>query len=150
MIAARDDAKNHGAVVVAETACRFLRSVEFHPSIRADAQPTEEEYQHLFRFMQGVPMAQLYPTYFHWRQARSLQSSRGQQAKGRKGGRPRKHYRPRWNKCLREVAKALQLHHQGWSFRAIGEELGRSHSTIQEWCKTYVYEFDEVCIRVSS
>jgi hypothetical protein len=81
-----EEARKLGALLVAPSRCRFIRSRGFDGRNETEA-PTIAEYKQLQRMAGDVPLATIY----HPDQsARSDQIKRGQQAKGHRGGRPLK------------------------------------------------------------
>jgi hypothetical protein len=83
-------AKKEGAIIVAESTDRFIRSKAFHTKNNPGAQPTQDEFLMLQRKADGVQLATILPPDTPWREVRGHQSRRGQNGKQRRGGRPRK------------------------------------------------------------
>jgi hypothetical protein len=86
-------AKKGGAIVVAESTDRFIRSEAFHTKNNPGAQPTQDEFRRLQRIADGVPLATILHPDTPWAEVRGHQSRRGQHGKQRRGGRPRKEIR---------------------------------------------------------
>jgi hypothetical protein len=83
-------AQRIGATVVAESTDRLIRSKAFHSKSNPGAQPTQDEFLMLQRKADGVQLATILHPDTPWREVRGVQSRRGQIAKKRRGGRPRK------------------------------------------------------------
>ena len=81
-------AKKWGAVLVVETTSRLIRSLNYYYERNQQAQPTEIEFEKLLRLCNGVTLATLEHPNASSGEERSYQTKRGQEAKGRKGGRP--------------------------------------------------------------
>jgi len=128
---ALDFARQHGAILVAPSRCRLLRSYLCGGGkIRNEIEPPNDgEYRMLRRMANGVPLATIIPPN---EPARASQIARGQ--KGDKGGRPPK-LEPGWKKRRREelAPRALALIEQGKSQRGIAAELAVPVSTIRDW-----------------
>lgn len=132
-------AKDEGAVVVAESGCRFLRSSSFKRDkngkrrINQNASPTIYEMKGLMGLVDGARLATLLPPDTHWTQVRGEQSKRGQAGTGHKGGRG--HRSPGWTKKRRELtlAEVLELREDGLSLRKIGQWVRAPWSTIRDW-----------------
>jgi DNA invertase Pin-like site-specific DNA recombinase len=126
-------ARSNGAILVASSRDRFIRSRDFGrgESPRMEP-PTAIEYEEMLRIAGAVPLASiLHPDE---PAVRSSQTKRGQEAKGNKGGRPPKRtYKPRLNDDPINRSKTLRLMRADFSIREIGECTGRSKSTIQGW-----------------
>jgi Putative ATPase subunit of terminase (gpP-like) len=135
-------AKKLGARLVFEDLSRVIRHPAFDAGSNVDVEPTPKQIDELRHSLRGVRLMLDLPADATQSQIRSYQRKRGIWAK-----KP-EHYQPRWNQCLEVVAKALQLHEKGWSYSEIAKAVRRRRATIQTWCRNYVYEFDEVCIKV--
>lgn len=133
-------AKRTGATILAESVDRFIRNLHYHSKILPDLQPTDAELQKLADAADGVEMmVHLHPDSTP-RATRSYQRMRGREAKGNRGGRPKKvtpvssrpiGYGLRFNDSKIELAKLLQS--CGLSIREVAMEMERSHSTVQGW-----------------
>lgn len=83
-------ARQHGAVLLAESVDRFIRHPGFNPKTCSNLQPRERELEELQACTEGMILATLLPPEATPEEIRSFQRRRGQTAKGRKGGRPLK------------------------------------------------------------
>lgn len=135
-VAAIAKARKHGAVVLAETPDRFIRSIDFSTRTNADAQPTKEDFQCLARMAGDVMLATLLVPDVSPQVVRSYQRKRGQWATGRKGGRP-KSKKPGYKKQRRltTLTKVFWLSKCGFSVRGIAKLLGTPPQTIQDWIR---------------
>jgi DNA invertase Pin-like site-specific DNA recombinase len=123
---------NH-AILVAPSRDRLIRSRLFGRGESMKMEPPAiVEYEELLRIAGTVPLATiLHPDE---RAVRSSQTKRGQQAKGKKGGRPTKrNYKPRLANDAINRSKTWWLTRVGFSIGEIAEMTGRSKSTIQGW-----------------
>jgi hypothetical protein len=137
-------AKANNAVIVAPSRCRFIRDSSYNGTNASDA-PTIAEYRELKRIVGQVPLVTvLHPN----KHARFEQVQRGQQQKGRMGGRPRTGTRGAGATKLRREKYLLWVctrRESGWSLRRIAAELSRRRSgfpaptamTISNWLKRY-------------
>ena len=135
---AADVARASGAVLVAESVDRFLRNIDYNNEKNQEAQPTVHEFESLLGRTKGVTLATLLPPAMPWKSVRGEQTKRGQQAKGRKGGRP-KAKRPGDKKEHRRVwlSRVLSMSAHGVSSRVIAELIGMPRATVQRWIKRY-------------
>jgi DNA invertase Pin-like site-specific DNA recombinase len=132
-------AKEVGAVVVAESGCRFLRSFSFKRDrkgkVRIDqkALPNVLEMDRVIALVDGAQLATLLPVDTHWKTVRGAQSKRGQIAAGNRGGRPGRE--PGWKNRRREskMLLVLRLRRGGLSYRKIGVISGVPWSTVRDW-----------------
>jgi DNA invertase Pin-like site-specific DNA recombinase len=128
-----DDARQHGAILVAASRDRFIRAASFGRGQKAKCEPpSDHEYRELVRLADGVPLA----TIIHPDDpgVRAEQIKRGQRAKGRRGGRPPK--KPPGYKRQRRIElrpRAIELRRQGWALRRIGAALNVNESTLRGW-----------------
>lgn len=129
-------ARRTGAVVVAETADRFLRSEDFHTKDNPDALPTVAQFRKLAKLAAGVTLATVVDPVETPEEVRSYQSKRGQSAKENRGGRPRKRS-PGYMFRRREdlLPLVLRLSAEGKSEREIERKTGVPRSTIQDWLR---------------
>jgi DNA invertase Pin-like site-specific DNA recombinase len=126
-------------VLLAETTDRFLRHPEYHSSENPDAQPTEEQFRQLARNAAHYGVTLL--THLHPdaspAEVRSYQSTRGQRAKGKAGGRPKRKV-PGAKKQRREqlgLSKTFWLVGVGYSRREVAEITGVPPSTVTGWVR---------------
>lgn len=132
-VAARK-ARKAGAVLLAESTDRLIRSKAFHTKRNPGAQPTVQEFEELLRATQGVPLATILHPDTPWREVRAWQAKRGQHAKGRKGGRPSKK-RPgcKKQKRLANRSKVFWMRLCGMSVRRIASLLKVPTMTVHDW-----------------
>jgi DNA invertase Pin-like site-specific DNA recombinase len=124
-------AEKVGAVVVTESTDRYLR----HPLYTAmdqDLQPTLRQFQELQQKANCVMLATLLHPDASPRKVRGHQSKRGQQVKGKKGGRPKKpgHMKRRRKNLLAEVRRMREA---GNSLGVIAKQTNVPKPTIQVW-----------------
>jgi len=129
-------AQKHGAILLAETTDRFIRPREYHSAKRPDARPSKVDFKALRNTVAGVRlMTALHPD-APAAEARCYHTKRGQQAKGREGGRPPKklagHMRARREQLLPLV---LELRGRGLGYGRIGWWVDLPRSTVQGWVK---------------
>ena len=88
---AADFARRHGAILVAHSTDRFLRSADFHRYENPGARPNLGDFEHLQRAVGDVQLATFLPPDMPWQQVRSRETKRGLRLKpGVKCGRPPK------------------------------------------------------------
>ena len=127
-------ASENNAVIVAESATRFIRSKDFNSKTNWKVKPTKAEYRRLQRETQGVKLATLVDPDATPQEIRSYETNRGKKAKGNAGGRPRKQAGrgdpERKKMMLPKVKWMLWL---GGSLKEMAEILGVSHTTVMNW-----------------
>lgn len=116
-------AHKYGAVIVAESTDRFVRTRRYHSSKNPNARLSEWNLRILRETAEGVELYTVEDPDNAPGANRSAQIERGQQNKS-KGGRPKKMWRQE---------RAKQLKALGWSLRKIGFELNVSHETVRKW-----------------
>jgi hypothetical protein len=124
-------AKRRKAKLVAESTNRFIRHPAYHSKDNPTAQARESDLDDLRWWTQGLELVTIHDPDAEPGGERSEQIKRGQDAKGRKGGRPRK--RRRWPKETREQAR--ELRRAGASLGEIARELGVPRPTVQYWLR---------------
>lgn len=132
-------ARRHGAVLMAESTCRYLRNREYSSTECPWVLPTRDEWEKFLAITRGVKLATLLHPDAHWKDVRSYQSKRGMIEKESKRGRPRKR-RPgelseRREALLPEVIKLRCK----WlvSYRNIGAALNVPWRTVKDWLRPY-------------
>lgn len=135
LVAAVECAKQHGAIVVAESTSRYLRSAAFD-KFHQDALPTVVHFERLKRLTNAAALATL--VHPDAEDERSYQTKRGQTEKGRKGGRPqRKPPGYKKQQKLDLLPEVLGLHGQGASCREISREVGITPMTASRWIRQH-------------
>ena len=131
-------AKEHNAILVAESSCRFVRSKRFHSNKKPDVLPTIYEYENLIRDTEGVTLATIIPPDKSWKRTKAYQAKRGQRIKRHKGGRPRKKY-PGYKKQERvdKLPIVLRLHNKGKKVSYIAFKTGIKVDRVRVWIKRY-------------
>jgi hypothetical protein len=87
-------AKDEGAVLLAESTCRFLRAANYNHKTNRNAKPTTQDFRDLLRLTGNVTLAtRLHPDASQHK-VRSRQTKRGHKTQGQKGGRPPKDSTP--------------------------------------------------------
>lgn len=125
-------ARQLGAVIVVSSRERLIRAAGYDGTNASDV-PGHDEYQELMRLGRGVTFATiLRPA----KRGRSFQIKRGQEAKGNKGGRPRKKA-PGWRKRLTKKKRPLVFASikEGFSIRTAAAMHGVLESTARKWLK---------------
>lgn len=125
-------ASRYGAKVLAESTDRLVRSPHYHSNNNFYAQARVVDLEDLK--LLGVTFATvLHPDALPC-EAKSCHIKRGQWAKGRKGGRPKKS-KPGYIKRRRAEQRpvALSMRWEGASLAQIAEKLRVPRSTIQDW-----------------
>ena len=134
LLLAAEIARENNAVIVAESATRFIRSRDFNSKTNWKVKPTKAEYRRLQRETQGVKLATLVDPDAIPQKIRSYETKRGKKAKGNAGGRPRKQAGrgdpERKKMMLQKVKWMLWL---GGSLKEVAEILGVSHTTVMNW-----------------
>ena len=135
---AAEIAKHEDAVLLAESTSRFIRSQQYHSAKRPDAQPSDADLQHLRECTGGVRLVTVLPPDATPQQERAFATKRGQVAKARKGGRPRKS-KPGYKKLRREreLSRVHQLRHCGATITEIHIRTGIPRMTIFDWLRRY-------------
>lgn len=131
--AAVREAKQVNGVIVLESIARLLR----HPFYDGERNnlPTVHQLQQLAVILDGVPLATVVPPEATAAEIKSYETKRGQQAKGRTGGRPpRKQPKGLADRRKRLASVALRLRERNKSWNAIAVEIGVPRSTIRDWC----------------
>ncbi len=128
--------KKHGAVLLAESTDRFIRNPYYHSRFWQNGQASELDLQYLRRTVGDATLV----TWLHPdatpAEIRSHQRKRGQEAKGNKGGRPKKK-KAGYKKELREEWKpqVLLMHREGNSIPDIMRITKLKRRTIYNWIK---------------
>jgi hypothetical protein len=129
-------AKEHNAVIVAETMCRVARPTDFHPSKNPNACLTNGDLHNIKWQLDGVPLYTINDPDATAGRNRSRQTKRGMHGKNRKGGRPiyqRLRFKQRW------MPVVIKLSEKGCSYREtakqVSKQAGRriSHVSIGKW-----------------
>jgi hypothetical protein len=88
LVPAIELARKHGAALLAESTDRYLRHHDYKST--NPVPPTDDQFRALAELAGDVPLVTVLPPDATHGEVRSQQIKRGQQAKGRKGGRPTK------------------------------------------------------------
>jgi hypothetical protein len=134
-----DFAKKHGAKINAESTDRIVRHPDYDSKSYPDAQARESELVELRWLKNGVPFTtDLHPDASP-EEVRSYQRKRGQWAKRRKGGRPRK-AKPGYKKerRLRIQPEVYRLSLDGVPIREIARIVNLPESTVRAWVRRFV------------
>jgi DNA invertase Pin-like site-specific DNA recombinase len=126
--------REHGAILLAESVDRFLRPVAYNPKTDPDEWPTVEDFASLGELAGEVPLATMLHPDTDWKAVRGHQIWRGQQAKGKRGGRPASNppgYKKEWR--LKFKPLVLELKDAGDSLSEIESKTGVSRSTSSRW-----------------
>jgi hypothetical protein len=125
--------KGFHPVILAASTDRFLRNRNWTTN-QPDLLPTVEEFEKLKELVEGVPLVTLLHPDKKPSKVTSFRSRWGQEAKGNKGGRPKKNkpgYKKRWRKkTLRLVQK---LRGKGYSLSEISHRAITPKSTVHYW-----------------
>jgi hypothetical protein len=123
-----------GAVLAAESVCRFLRSFSYQEDRKA--LPNMFDMARLVDLVHGAKLATLLHPDTDWKLVRGHQSQQGQVASGCRGGRPRQN-RPGYKKATRQLKlpEVMALYREGLSYRAIGRVAVLPWSTVRDWIK---------------
>lgn len=137
VIAARK-ARKYGAVILAPSTDRFLRSRSFNTQTNPDVLPTEGEFEELKKLTCGVPLVTLLHPDMPPMEVRGYQTRWGQKAKGNKGGRP-KINKPGYKKQrrLEKLLRVLRLHNRGATLGDIMALTDTPKSTVRYWIFKY-------------
>lgn len=127
-------ARSRKAVLFGESTDRFIRPRGFSPSKAPNEQATGADLKRLLQVSGNVPLA----TYLHPdatpKEVQSYQKRRGQQQKGRKGGRPRKQKAGhKKQERLRRMSDVLELLWLGCSRRVIANLLDLHLTQVQRF-----------------
>ena len=136
LLRAVEIAHENDAVVVAESATRFIRSRDYNSVTNRNALPTVAEYRRLQRDTQGVKLATLVAPDATPEEIRSYETKRGKAAKGNPGGRPRN---PGYKKQIRQkyLPKVLKLYEWGMNIAEIARQLKLNYNTVYSWIQKY-------------
>jgi hypothetical protein len=119
--------KRDGRKLLAEWRDRFIR-----PPIDEDQERiTRAALEELRAHTLGAELVTLVRPNATSKEVRANRTKRGHWAKGRKGGRPRTKYRPRFSE--QDLVRVQRLRERGWSYARIAKRFNRSKSTIQGW-----------------
>jgi hypothetical protein len=129
----------HGAILVAESTDRFLRSRSYSSSKNPSAQPNRTEWDAFLRDANGIEMATLLHPDTSWQAVRSHQTKRGIAAKSAKCGRPRKHPAGYFKDRRAELLERVLYFRHAWgcSYREIGAETRVPWRTVKDWLKPF-------------
>ncbi len=128
-------ARELGAVLVAESVDRFIRSPFYHPSEESDTMARLGDFERLKTITGDLKLATFLKPDLHWTKVRGHQSKRGQTEKGKKGGRPvikRAGYKKQ--RRLKKKGGVVALKKAGHSLREIEQITGVSRATAGRWC----------------
>lgn len=136
-------AKRVGAVLVAESTCRFVRNQHYDPKKCPNARPTDAELHALARATLGVPLLTVLPPDMPLNAVRKYQAQRNRRFKGRKarGGRPvtkRPGYMTKRKQQL--LPKVIELAAKGQSFKDIERSTGIPAATAWRWATKNKHE----------
>ncbi len=134
-------AKKHKAkittVLVASSSDRFLRN-KYFTTKKPDILPTEAEFEELKKLTCDVPLVTLLDPDMPPNKVRGYQSKWGQQAKGNRGGRPKKN-KPGYKKQIRleKLPRVLRMHNKNISLGDISAVTDIPKPTVWYWIKKY-------------
>lgn len=139
-----DYARRHGAVLLAESESRFVRSRQFHSINNPDAKPSDAEFAELAAVTGGATLAILDPPDAE----ASARIRRGMCTRAKRGGRPCSpgEMKARRN---REMPIALEML-ATCSLREVAIELDRPKASIQNWARQAVLNLGSFTLRPSS
>jgi len=126
-----------GAVVLAESTDRLLRSVYYHSVDDPYAKPSTEEYEDMLKVTNGATLVTVVHPDADLNETRSYHTKRGQQEKGRKGGRPKSKAGYKKQERKEKLPKVLELREKGRSYREIEKRTGVKYSTAYTWVHKY-------------
>ncbi len=136
--AAARRALDEGAVLLAESTDRFIRSIYYDSKRNPSAQPSVPEYEELRRATKGVTLVTILHPDTPWKEVRSYQSKRGQQTKGNKGGRPKINKAGYKKKSrLEKLSRVLRLRKKSASWGDINALTGVAKTTASDWVRKY-------------
>lgn len=138
LIAASKEASKHGAVLLAESACRFIRNKKYHSFLNPDVLPIISEYESLIKATKGVKLTTILPPDTSWKKVKSYHTKRGQRSKNKFGGHPLTD-KPGYKKQrrLENLNTVLDLHKKGCSLGNISKKTGIAKSTVADWIRIY-------------
>jgi hypothetical protein len=127
-------AKKRGAVIVAVSPDRYLRSVHFKCTDNPPIEPNVAEWKGLLSDAKGVKLCTLLHPNQHWTEVRAFMTKGGMVAKNIRYGRPRK-FRQADRVDLRHslMPKIARMQSLGFSYREIADNLRQPFSTIRSW-----------------
>lgn len=143
LAAAARVAKQFGAILVAESTCRFVRNQHYHPKKYPNARPTDAELRLLALATRGVQLMTVLPPDMPLNAVRKYQAERNRRFKGRKarGGRPvtkRPGYMTKRKQQL--LPKVIELAANGRSFKDIERSTGIPAATAWRWATKNKHE----------
>jgi DNA invertase Pin-like site-specific DNA recombinase len=136
-------ARQHNAIILAATADRLIRSTWFRSNhkVLSKAQAQRTDLLELEDALRGVKVM----TYLHPdatpAECKSLLTRWGQEAKGKRGGRPVK-VEPKPTGAVKRrrldmLPRVLELHGDGLGYGAIAERLGLPRTTVERWVQSH-------------
>lgn len=136
LYAAANEARQHNAVLLAESTSRFTRPCRYNPKFRPYLVAGASQLRDLRWVCGDVTLVTLCDPDATWQEERAYQSKRGQLQKGKMGGRPHK---PGYKKRRREnlLPIARKLHDEGKSNRKIARVLEIGETTIRRWVRHF-------------
>jgi hypothetical protein len=136
-------AKRHGAAILMESKSRLIRHREYDPENYPNLMPTEVDYFHLGRLLDGAPVYLAAAPSSSPAQIRSHETRRGMYERNRLGGRPRMHppgwQRERKAKCMPLIIKYYRRMETVCLQRKIENQLAYTldRQTILNWLKKW-------------
>lgn len=133
-----DKALATGATLVAESTDRLIRDEAYHSVHSPDAQASKPHLEWMQDELDGAPVATLVHPDASAKEVRAYQRRRGQQAKGRFGGRPKVYKQGDFERLrLQQWPIVKALRQNGASWNQIAAEVNRKPSTVRDWVKKY-------------
>jgi hypothetical protein len=131
-------AKAIGATLVFESTDRAIRHPDYHSKKRPNKQARETDLEELAFYTLGVPLVTILHPDVTPTTVRSYQRKRGQQQKGRCGGRPRS-TKPGDKKRRREelLSTVLEMHEFGSTVTDICRETKLPRMTVSDWIRKH-------------
>jgi DNA invertase Pin-like site-specific DNA recombinase len=129
-------ARRLGAILLAESADRYLRSFSYHSSRNPNSQPMLRDFEELRWLLGGVTAATVLHPDGTPRKVRSYQRRRGQRAKGRSCGRPvMRAAGYKKERLLQLRPRAVELRRSGMSIREVAAKLDVPVMTCWRWVR---------------
>jgi hypothetical protein len=127
-----------GAILVAESTCRYIRNENYHPYYNSNILPISYHYEALKDATKGLTLATVMHPDTPWNKVKAYHAKRGQRCKKMFGGRPKVKY-PGYIKDRREksLQKVLRLNKKEYSVADIVRKTKIPRSTINDWIQKY-------------
>ena len=143
LVVAAEYAREHDAVLLAETVDRYIRHPGYHSVDNPEAQARKTDLEWLTALVMGIQLYTHLDPDATPGEVRAYQIERGQRMKNNKGGRPKGKKVSKKQRREELQGKAVELRRQGCSLREIARRLQIAHSTIHNWLSGFAKQFSQ-------